>query len=143
MSKQNELFEGPLYQKEDEESLTEDEEQALHDMETLDGIYLRELDRIARQLPPWVLRDCTDKTGKPDVEKIAQKFMTGEDKDETFASVIATTEDLMQRYENDTSNHGSPDPDFLKKAGDRLRRSPAQRNQAFGHAAYVAGRRAS
>ena len=143
MSKQNELFEGPLYQKEDEGTLTDEEEQALRDMEALDGIYLRELDRIARQLPPWALRNCTDKNGKPDVEKVAHHFMDGEDRDETFASVIATTEDLMQRYENDISNHGSPDSDFLKKAGDRLRRTPAQKQQAYGHAAIAASRRAA
>ena len=50
---------------------------------------------------------------------------------------------IMQRYENDISNHGSPDSDFLKKAGDRLRRTPAQKQQAYGHAAIAASRRAA
>ncbi len=141
MSKQNELFETPLYQKEDAETLSDEEEQALRDMEILDNIYLKELTRISAKLPPWATSGCIGKDGKPDIEEIAQKFMSGEDQDETFTSVIATTEDLMQRYENDASDHGNPDPDFLKKAGDRLRKTPAQRNQSFGHAAYKAASR--
>ena len=143
MSKQNELFESPLYQKEDSDALTPEEEQALRNMEILDNIYLKELERIAKLLPPWATTGAIDRNGKIDIQKIAENFMAGDERDETFTSVIATTEDLMQRYENDTSNYGSPDPDLLKKAGDRLRRTPAQRNQNFGHAAYVAGRRAS
>ena len=92
MSQQNALFENPLYDKVDNEEASEEEQQALHQMELLDNIYLKELDRLAKRLPQWANADCMTKAGTYDIDKIAKKFMTGDERDETFASIIETTQ---------------------------------------------------
>jgi len=111
MSAQNELFETPLYAKEEEGTLTEEEEQCLRYIETLDAIYLDERARIAKLLPPWALKKGTD------FGSITECLLDPENEpDETFASILAVTEELYQ----DASD--PDDPDKLKKAADRYKR---------------------
>ena len=115
MAVQNELFETPLYAKEDEGTLTEEEEQCLRYIETLDGIYLTERQRIVDELKAqksWVLEFGDD------FDSIAKRLTSGADvePDETFASILAVTEELYQ----ETSD--SDDPDALKKSADRYKR---------------------
>ena len=140
MSQQNALFEKPLYDKVDNNEASEEEQEALHQMELLDNIYLKELDRLAKRLPPWANADCITKAGTYDIDKIAKKFMTGDTRDETFASIVETTRALEDEYSNSDNGDGSPDTDYLKKAGDALRRRP-RNNQAIGKRATTIGKR--
>ena len=140
MSQQNALFEKPLYDKVDNNEASEEEQEALHQMELLDNIYLKELDRLAKRLPPWANADCITKAGTYDIDKIAKKFMTGDTRDETFASIIETTRALEDEYSNSDNGDGGPDTDYLKKAGDTLRRRP-RNNQAIGKRATTIGKR--
>ena len=140
MSQQNALFENPLYDKVDNEEASEEEQQALHQMELLDNIYLKELDRLAKRLPQWANADCMTKAGTYDIDKIAKKFMTGDERDETFASIIETTQAIADEYADSDDGEGNPDTDYLKKAGDALRRRP-RNSQAIGRRASNIGAR--
>ena len=136
MSKQNGLFETPLYRKDDDGTITEEEAQALADISILDGVYIRELSRIAKQLPAWAREGCEKSNGVIVIDKVAEKFMQGDERDETFATIVAVCQELSDRCDQ------SSDPDWLKKASERLRRPPAQANQRRGHAAYTVAYRA-
>ena len=140
MSQQNALFENLLYDKLDNEEASEEEQQALHQMELLDNIYLKELDRLAKRLPQWANADCMTKAGTYDIDKIAKKFMTGDERDETFASIIETTQAIADEYADSDDGEGNPDTDYLKKAGDALRRRP-RNSQAIGRRASNIGAR--
>lgn len=123
MAVQNELFETPLYAKEDEGTITEEEEKCLRYIETLDGIYLIERQRIVDELKAqksWALEFGDD------FDSIAKRLTTPSidvEPDETFASILAVTEELYQQ----TSS--SEDPDALKKSADRYKR----RNTSIVH----------
>ena len=132
MSRQNELFESPLYQKLDDGIATPDEQIALSRMEQLDNIYLQELDRIAKTLPEWLTKQCLTKSGTIDVPKVATYLSTGEDADQTFTNIIQTTESLLNEFASSSGEMGAPDADYLKKAGDRYRRQPYHRTQDLG-----------
>ncbi len=133
MSHQNELFEGPLYQKLDDGTITEEEQAALHRMELLDNIYIKELSRIAKTLPAYLTSDCMDKQGHIDTDKVAQKFLSGEELDQTFASIISVTEQLTNGYAESDDGTGNPDPDYLKKAREACRLRQQRRTQDYGH----------
>lgn len=116
MAVQNELFETPLYAKEDDGTLTEEEEQCLRYIETLDTIYLVERERIVNELKAqksWALEFGDD------FDSIAKRLTTPSsdtEPDETFASILAVTEELYQE------SCDSEDPDELKKSADRYKR---------------------
>lgn len=121
MSKQNELYETPLYQKEDAGTITEQEKEALAQLQILDNIYLKELDRITKKMPAWAAERGKDpKTGKISPDKIAQYLMTGEDvADPVFAQIVDTCDQLLAEYDGsgDDTEDSEPDPDYLKKRG--------------------------
>jgi hypothetical protein len=128
MAAQNELFETPLYAKEDDETITPEEEQCLRYIETLDQIYLDERQRIVDELKSENPNYWFFKFGD-DFDSIAKALTAGVDSepDETFANILAVTEELYQ----DASN--PDDPDALKKAAERYKnRATGATHQKLG-----------
>ncbi len=113
MSAQNELFETPLYAKDDAGTITEEESEALAAIEQLDRIYLTERERIAKLMPQWATSGAIDKKGHYDLQKIAQNIIE-QDGDRTFATILETTEMLAL--------DSVDDPDALKAESEKYRR---------------------
>ena len=127
MAVQNELFEGPLYTKEDDGTISEEEEQALRGIEQLDRVYLDERERIAKLLPKWTTEGAIDKNGNFNLDRIAQNIITN-DEDRTFATILSVTERL--------SLDAFADPDQLKIEARRYgRRQSGETDRNLGHSA--------
>ena len=130
MAVQNELFEMPLYTKQDDETITPEEEALLRNIESLDGIYLKERERIKKQLPEWALRGG-DTFGA--IAHTLSKVDDYNEGDETFANILKITEQLSQDTEND--------PSSLKEKADAYRPKPPIKEstaQALGKKAIKA-----
>lgn len=127
MAAQNELFEGPLYEKDDAGTISDEERAALSSIEQLDRIYLNERERIARLLPPWATNGAIDKKGHVDLDKIAQNIIF-EDQDRTFETILRETERLSLDSLDDSSR--------LKQEADRYkRRHSGGTDKTLGHSA--------
>ena len=127
MSKQNELFESALYAKLDNGEITPEEQELLNNIEKLDTIYLQERERIAKEMPAWLMRDVDPK----DLDGIAQSIIDRTN-DETFETILAITEQLYTTCEDD--------PKKLDKLAERARENKrAKIDRSLGAAAIKNG----
>ena len=113
MAVQNELFETPLYEKDDNGTITDDEREALSAIEQLDRIYLNERERLAKLLPQWATAGAINKKGHIDLNKIAENIIS-EDQDRTFEAILRETDSL--------SLDSLDNPSRLKQEADRYKR---------------------
>ena len=98
---QNGLYEAPLIAEDNDDNLPDKEQPLLRQMELLDNIYMKELDRIAKTLPKY-LTDGTESHGKFDVEKIAQRLQTGDNADQTFRLICEQAKTITDKiYDTD------------------------------------------
>ena len=123
MSLQNGLYEAPLIQKDEDESISEDEAKLLHRMELLDNIYLHELGRVAKRLPLYALQDgAVKKNGAYDYEQIAKNLVESTE-DRTFAAIVHETQTLTDEfYESDDVDHLQHEAEATREAKRRNRR---------------------
>ena len=109
MAKQNELFELVLYDKQDNDEITPEEQALLDNIEILDNIYLKERERIAKKMAAapekyWFMSGV-DPTNS---DMVAEAINADKDKgdesytyDETFETILAVTEQLYESCEDD------------------------------------------
>ena len=116
MSLQNQLFEAPLYHQEDSETISDEHQKLLRQMEQLDAIYVTELTKLAKKLPEYAIRGTNY-----DLQKIAlnlQRGQFGDDGDETFRMICEQTEAISSAV------FDSDEPDeMLRQLSDDARKA--------------------
>lgn len=133
MSLQSGLFEGPLYAKLDKGTITPEEEDALNQLAILDNIYTKELDRITKKLPLWLVGKCKAKDGKISTDEVARVLMHDEDyADPVFAKIVQITEKASAAFDETEDEDGVYDPEALE------RKRAEVIAKKFGHAAVNA-----
>ena len=99
MSAQNELYEMELYQKEDNGTITPEESQLLDNISTIDYVFIKERERIAGKLPPYITQSAKKPNGGYDIKKITQSILE-KDEDKTYATILKTTREIVDDFDD-------------------------------------------
>ena len=100
MSAQNELYEMELYQKEDDGSITPEESQLLKNISLIDHVFIKERERIAGKLPPYITEGAKKPNGKYDIARITKNIVE-KDQDKTYITILETAHKIVDDFDDD------------------------------------------